>query len=145
MAKKDKVTGAAVPAGEAQTPAAAETPKEASAVIGVRGPKGVPETAVITLLTATNPKREGSKAHERFAKYVDGQTVKQALDAGVLTADLVYDATHGFIKIAGYDVTVITPKPKAEPKAKKEAAPKDPAVAAAASELAATTQEETVD
>lgn len=86
----------------------------------MRGPRGVADSAVIKLLVQTNPKREGSKARERFAHYVDGMTVGAALDAGVTTPDLVYDTKHGFIAIAGYDPgEIITPKPK-EPKAPKE-------------------------
>jgi hypothetical protein len=46
-----------------------------------------------------NPKREGSKSHERFAAYKSGMTVRQALDAGVLGADLKYDEGKEFIVI----------------------------------------------
>lgn len=58
-----------------------------------------PATAVITLLVATNPKRGASA--ERFAKYVNGMTVGEAKDAGVLAADLKWDLERGFIGISG--------------------------------------------
>lgn len=47
-----------------------------------------------------NPKRAGSASHGKFAKYVDGMTVQQAVDAGMTGADLTWDTKHGFIKIA---------------------------------------------
>ena len=56
-------------------------------------------TAKITLLTKTNPKRAGSKAHRQFALYKSGQTVQQALDAGVPWRDLRWDREQRFISI----------------------------------------------
>lgn len=48
-----------------------------------------------------NAKRAGSGAAERFTYYKDGQTVQEALDAGVTRGDLNWDADlkQGFIKI----------------------------------------------
>jgi len=86
-----------------------------------RGPKGVADTAKVTLLVSANPKREGSKAHTRFALYKQEQTVAEALDAGITTPDLIWDAKHGHISIEGHNPgEIVTPKPKAEPKEKKE-------------------------
>lgn len=59
----------------------------------------VSDDAVIKLLVDKNPKREGSKAAERFASYKDGMTVKQAKDAGLTAADLSYDAEHNYISV----------------------------------------------
>jgi hypothetical protein len=110
--------------------AAAPPPAEAgNGTSGARGPRGVPETAVITLLVDANPKRAGSKAELAFSQYQDGMTVGEFIDAvdsiaeirGGATPNLVYDASHGFIEIEGYDPTLIIPKPKKE---KVEAADK---------------------
>lgn len=115
MAKKQKAEQATEP--QVETPAA-EAP--AAEEVKSRGPRGVAETAKITLLAKTNPKREGSKAHARFAAYRDGQSVGEALDAGVTTPDLVYDAKHGFIHIESYDPGEIVQPKVREPKAPKE-------------------------
>lgn len=64
-----------------------------------RGDK-YPATAKITLLAEKNPKREGSASHARFAAYVSGQTVAEALAAGLTTGDFHHDVAHGFISIA---------------------------------------------
>ena len=73
----------------------------------VKGPKGVPQDAVITFgvdkdgvpysATEHNPKKEGSKARAKFSLYREGMTIAQALDAGIPTGDLVYDRDHGFV------------------------------------------------
>lgn len=47
-----------------------------------------------------NPKRAGSASHARFALYKSGMTVKDALEAGVTSADLKWDTSKNFIKIA---------------------------------------------
>ena len=47
-----------------------------------------------------NPKRAGSKAGERFALYINGMTVDQALAAGITRGDLDFDAQKKFISIA---------------------------------------------
>lgn len=58
---------------------------------------GFPATGVIKLLVEGNPKRGASA--ERFAKYVDGMTVGEAKDAGVLAADLKWDTDRNLISI----------------------------------------------
>lgn len=102
-----------------------EAPKKEEAkkeeVAKSRGIKGVPLTAKIKMLVTANPKREGSKARDRFAFYKDGMTQDEALNAGVTTPDLVYDASHGFIAIDGYSPKLVPKKEKAE---KPAAAPK---------------------
>lgn len=55
-------------------------------------------TAVITVLVA-NPKKPGSASHKRFALYVSGQSVAEAIASGVTMADLKWDAAHKFIKV----------------------------------------------
>lgn len=126
MAKSKKVKDVV----EAAEQAAAAVEKAATP--RTRGPRGVPESAVITVLVDANPKREGSKAATVFSHYQTGMTIGEfadALDAAGLgkesTPNLVYDAKHGFITIEGYDPgEVVKPKEKA-PKAEKPAkAPK---------------------
>ncbi len=46
-----------------------------------------------------NPKRQGSKSADRFAKYTDGMTVESALKAGLTVADFDNDIKKGFISI----------------------------------------------
>ena len=60
----------------------------------------VNKEAVITLLVTENPKRAGSKSHERFALYVDGMTVAAALAAGLTTGDIHHDVAHNFISLS---------------------------------------------
>lgn len=130
MATKSKKTKVAEAAETTAVPEGKADPK-------TRGPRGVPETAVISLLVTANPKRAGSKSFERFNGYADGQTIAQALDAGVTTPDLVWDAKHGFIKIEGYDPgEIIQPKPKAAPKPKVEKKAKAAKVEKTAEEVA---------
>lgn len=59
-----------------------------------------PGSAVITVLVDKNPKREGSASHARFEFYKSGQTVKEALEAGLTTGDFHHDVAHNFISIA---------------------------------------------
>ena len=142
---------------------AAETPTPADvateAIAKARGPRGVPETAMISNVVP-NPKREGSKAQRVFAHYRDGMTVGEFVESlkteGLdkeATPNLVYDAKHGFIQIEGYNPgEIIQPKPKAEkkakPKAEKKAKPakvKPVRDEAAAAEADAAAVEETIE
>lgn len=122
-------------APKTETPVAVEAPVVVAAAeakepaVRTRGPRGVDESAVITLLTETNPKREGSKAHAAFSNYRTGMTVGEFADAvgKEATGHLVYDAKHGFISIDGYNPgEIIQPKPKAEKVAKEPKEPKEP-------------------
>jgi hypothetical protein len=69
--------------------------------------KTYPDTAVITITTPDkkNPKRQGSASYDRFAAYKDGMTVKDAVAAGVLYADLSWDVGHGFISVSAPPAT----------------------------------------
>jgi hypothetical protein len=67
------------------------------------------ETAIIHMLAnkqgvaygaENNPKKPGSASHDRFARYVHGMSVGEALKAGVTRGDLDHDASKGFIAIA---------------------------------------------
>ncbi len=48
---------------------------------------------------APNPKRPGSKAHERYEAYAGSATVKEYLDNGGVKADLRYDHAKGFLTV----------------------------------------------
>jgi hypothetical protein len=139
----------------ASTPAQADAPVAVTATattkIGVKGPKGVALDATITVLSSKNPKRPESKAHAVFAKYADGMTVQEFLDAAgeAATPNLVYDVAHGFIAIAGYDPKMVVLKVRAakvakETKAKKEKLPPKEESQEQA-ELESATQEELID
>lgn len=54
---------------------------------------------VIRMLVRENPKREGSAAALRFAKYRDGIRVADAMERGVRASDLRYDQRHGYIEL----------------------------------------------
>lgn len=44
-----------------------------------------------------NPKKKGSKTHERFKLYKDGKTVEELLADGAVYGDFGYDEDHGFV------------------------------------------------
>jgi hypothetical protein len=119
MAKKPKKQA------EVET-AVAEVAADAIAVAKSRGPRGVKEDAVITVLAETNPKREGSQSHTDFAVYQTGMTVGAFIDAvgKRATPHMVYDAAHGFIAIEGYDPQQVVAKPKKEKAVKEPKAPR---------------------
>jgi hypothetical protein len=56
------------------------------------------DDAKITKVEA-NPKREGTKAHARFALYKKGMTVREALEAGVTRQDLRWDTERKLVVI----------------------------------------------
>ena len=60
----------------------------------------VSKQAVITLVTADNPKRTGSLAHARYALYDTGMTVEEYVAAGGRSGDIHYDVESGHITIA---------------------------------------------
>lgn len=145
---------------EAPTPAAEDAPR---AMPLTRGPKGAAMDALITLNVETNPKRPGSKAFDAFSHYRTGMTVQEYLEAAgkAATPNLVYDSSHGFISIEGYEPkeapkrTPKEPKAPKPPKAEKEPkAPKEPKArkakptiiqAVESPEVESLTVEETVD
>lgn len=63
--------------------------------------KVYPDTARIVVLTdgGKNPKREGSKAHGRFALYAAHHTVAEYIKAGGTYSSLSWDTGHGFIRV----------------------------------------------
>ena len=63
------------------------------------GKRGFPKEARITVLAPENPKKKGSAAHERFAKYHSNMTVAAALEAGLTAGDFAYDVKHGYVVI----------------------------------------------
>lgn len=64
------------------------------------GKRDTNRSRTITLLKPENPKRPGTKAHDRYALYKDGMTVGAFLDAGGTSGDLAHDQAHGFIKLS---------------------------------------------
>ena len=54
----------------------------------------------VTVLAKANPKKAGSEAAKRFAKYRSGLTVAANLKRGVLRDDVRYDLQRGFIAVA---------------------------------------------
>ena len=104
--KTDPALTETVKAEETKTesaPAAEETKKAPPP----REPK-FPDSKKITMLKDKegktfgkeyNPKKPGSASFDRFSRYVDGMTVKQALDAGILRGDLDHDSKKSFISV----------------------------------------------
>lgn len=131
------------PAKKHEAEAGAKAPTDPNAKPGedkkpaaprVRASARFPDAAKITLISEKNPKREGSKAHPRFALYKTGQTVGEFIKAGGTFGDLDWDSSHGFISVEGVTAKVLV---KAAPKPKKEApaAGTAPAAPATASEV----------
>lgn len=63
-----------------------------------------PKKTVIVRLSRKNPKREGSKSYERFARYRTGMTVEgyaAATDQPLTAAqrDVNWDVEHGYIRL----------------------------------------------
>ena len=150
MAKKPKKQAAT----EQVETAVAEAAADVIATAKSRGPRGVKEDAVITLLVDANPKREGSQSHTDFAKYFTGMTVGAFIDAvgKRATPHLVYDAAHGFISIEGYAPELVQKKERAPKVAKEPKAPRAKKAKAAPVEqsaeqleIEATATEETLD
>ena len=58
-----------------------------------------PEDAPIQVLCDGNPKKEGSKARERFQHYFKSKTVGDYLAAGGTYQDIAYDLGRAFVKV----------------------------------------------
>lgn len=58
-----------------------------------------PEDAPVKLLVQENPKKEGSKARERFQHYFKSKTVGDYLAAGGTYQDIAYDLGRAFIQV----------------------------------------------
>jgi len=77
--------------------------------------EGVTKDSVVTVITESNPKREGSKSYDRFESYFkleDGATVNDAITAGLTMGDIHYDFIHGNINVEGAEVTEYLPTPR---------------------------------
>ncbi len=83
--------------GKGAGKAAAKSVKKVGA--GRRSAANFDGNARIKLLVKENPKREGSKTHERFALYKNGMKVSEALEKGLTREDLDWDTKHDFISI----------------------------------------------
>lgn len=60
----------------------------------------VKKSAVITVLSAVNPKRKGTLTFQRFELYKTGMTVGDYIAAGGRSGDVNYDVANGYISIA---------------------------------------------
>jgi len=89
----------AAPVAKAKRTKKAKATEAAPAAKKARGPKAqFADEQVITVLVE-NPKRVGSDAHKRYALYVTGMTVREALTAGLTRADFKWDTDRGHIDI----------------------------------------------
>jgi len=90
----------AAPTVKAAKPAPKAKVGKVTVTAAKRGPVATfQDHQVITMLVATNPKKPNSMARKRFALYVDGMTVKQALDTGLRRDDFRWDTDKGHISI----------------------------------------------
>jgi hypothetical protein len=88
------------PATVADAIAALYTPQPVRATVPTTFSKGkLPLSYVIRLLVPANPKRKGSASYDRYALYVDGMTVGQAIAAGLWRVDFDWDLKHGHISV----------------------------------------------
>lgn len=108
--RRTSVTGVKVRRTEemSEEAAAAAAPAEKKASRPIPKDPKYAETSVIKMLADKdgkvygadhNPKKAGSATHTRFGHYVDGMTVKDALEKGLTRGDLSYDAEKKFIEI----------------------------------------------
>jgi hypothetical protein len=80
-------------------PRRSEAPQASAVTHRKNAPFASAQTVTVATEGGKNPKKIGSAAYTRFACYKPVQTVAQAIEAGVLMADIKYDAAHGFVKI----------------------------------------------
>jgi hypothetical protein len=109
----------------------------------------IEKEAEITWFVTTNPRSKGRGTYDRFEKYLGAATVEAYYAAGGTLGDLRWDIRSGYLAVAGVTLggelqarKVADPK---APKAKKVKAEKTEEQAAAESDLAAATQDETID
>ena len=74
-----------------------ETIMEKEATVATRN--RIKKDTVINVLAESNPKREGTLAHARFALYEDGMTVGEYTAAGGRSSDVHYDAAYEYISL----------------------------------------------
>lgn len=136
MSKKEVVESAEVEVTETVE----ETgPKMSKRVLGME------DTCKITVISEGNPKREGSKAHEKFETYLalaekGDFTVADYLAEGHAKIDLRYDFCAGFIDIEGaeveeYEVTPRGEKAESDEEAEVEASAEEAEVEAEEAEV----------
>ncbi len=76
-----------------------------------------PGRSKITVLVDKNPKKEGSKAHERFKLYGKNTTVAEFIKVGGTYQDIAYNIGREFIGIEKVaDPVVAAPAATADPK-----------------------------
>lgn len=107
------IPGKEAPTKEAKAPKAPKEKKEPT----VRRSKFdvlYPGRSKITVLVDKNPKKEGSKAHERFKLYGKNTTVAEFIKAGGTYQDIAYNIGREFIGIekVADPVAAVQPDPK---------------------------------
>jgi len=133
---------------ENNTEAAVDAVDAVEEVVEATGPKtskrvlNMEDTCKITVVSETNPKREGSKAYDKFETYLElakkgDFTVADYIAAGHAKIDLRYDFCAGFIAIEGAEVEEYEVTPRGE---KAEAAEGEAAEGEAAEGEAAETE-----
>lgn len=68
-------------------------------VATVKASEATTDLRIIRILVDKNPKRAGTSAHDRFAKYVDGATVAETLKRGLTRGDLAWDQERSLIRL----------------------------------------------
>lgn len=87
-----------------RSPAEVERERDASRprpqpVAPVRSNEALTDGRIIRVLATENPKRAGTKSHERWKLYRDGITIAEYLRNGGTRGDLQWDQERGFIKV----------------------------------------------
>jgi hypothetical protein len=128
---------ATTPPSKPEKPAKATTPPAVKKEPTVRRSKFAelyPDTSIIKLLVEKNPKKEGSKSHERFKGHFANKsgTVKEALANGVTYQDIAYELGRQFLSVTRDEAAEKVVADAAEAAATKAAEDKAAAVAAKA-------------
>jgi hypothetical protein len=97
-ADADEAAEDAKPAKKGKKAKKAKAAKPAK-VAGKRGPAPEYKDAQVITVLMANPKRPGTAAFARYAKYVDGMTVAEAVEAGLRRDDFRWDIAHNHISI----------------------------------------------
>lgn len=61
--------------------------------------KPLRDDRIITVVAEENPKKAGTKSHDRFALYHTGMSVSEFVAAGGTRADVKWDAERGYIEV----------------------------------------------
>lgn len=100
IAAMETITGKKIKAAapqQATKSGVPDTPKQAKPKA-----KSLSDPRIITAFIA-NPKRPGTAAHARYALYVEGMSVDQAIASGIKRADIAWDKARDFITLAQPD------------------------------------------